>query len=223
MLSRYRAYHLWWPLVKVADLAKTSAQVVSATLAIVLLGWFSLAPFAGAFEDEDTAGTKATQTTQDNKVTRKSQNTQNTFISFKIKDQFDHLHTDARYRGSVILVTWADRKGSDYMENWGPVLDDSLAAEIQGFRVRHVDVAHVKGVPFFLKGKIKGYFSKDPEEWVLMDWDGEFDKAYDCTEDHSNVFVFARDGKLSGRWAVTAPNPAALAEMLVLIRGLSAP
>jgi hypothetical protein len=141
-------------------------------------------------------------------------------ISFRIKDQFDRLHTDGRYRKSVVVVYWGDRKGSEYVDNWEPVLGDSLTAETKSFRVREISVAHVKGVPFFIKGKIKVYFSKDPDEWVLMDWGGEFDKAYDCTQDHCNVLVFGRDGRLRGHWALTESDPTALAKILALMREL---
>jgi hypothetical protein len=147
-----------------------------------------------------------------------AQAAEDTFISFKIKDQFDRLHTDARYRGAVIVVTWGDRKGSSFMDNWSPALDDSLATEIKSYRVHHLEVAHVKGVPFFIKGKVKGHFSKEPEEYVLMDWDGEFNQAYDCTADHCNVLLFARNGKLIQQWAVTEPDPAILAEILAQTR-----
>ena len=117
-------------------------------------------------------------------------------ISFSIKDQFDRLHTHGRYHSAVVVVTWGDREGSNFIGNWESALSDSLTAEIKSFRVREIAVAHLKGVPFFIKGKIKGYFPKDPDEWVLMDWGGEFNKAYDCTKDHCNLLVFGRDGKL---------------------------
>ena len=140
-----------------------------------------------------------------------------TLIPFEIKDQFDRLHTDARYRGAVIVVTWGDRKGSTFMESWGPALKDTLATEIARYRLHHLEVAHVKGVPFFLKGRVKGHFTRDPAAPVLLDWEGDFDQAYDCTADHCNVLVFARDSSLTGRWAVAQLDTPILTEILAAI------
>lgn len=142
---------------------------------------------------------------------------EDSLISFKIKDQFDRLHTEARYRGAVIVVTWGDRKGSAFMASWGPALKDTLATEIASYRLHHLEVAHVKGVPFFLKGKVKGHFTRDPTAPVLLDWDGDFDQAYDCTADLCNVLVFARDGSMTGRWAVAQLDTSILAEILATI------
>ena len=143
-------------------------------------------------------------------------------ISFKIKDQFDTLHTDGRYRSSAVLVTWADRKGSEYVVGWAPALHDSLAQELSSYRLRQISVAHLKGVPFFLKGKVKGRFPKSPNAWVLMDWGGEFNKAYACTEDRFNVLVFDSSSRLVARWAVSEEDPEILAAIVATLRDLAA-
>ena len=173
-------------------------EILYLTLAVILVAILLLPSYAGA---EDSVATE--------------------LISFKIKDQFDNLHTDGRYRSSVVLLTWSDRKGSDYSGAWTSALRDSLASDLRSYRLRHIPVAHLKGVPFFIKGKIKGYFSKEPEDWVLMDWGGEFNKAYACSEDNCNVLVFDRNSQLVARWAVSEDDPETLAAMVATLRKLT--
>ncbi|MCK9995650.1 MAG: hypothetical protein KAH56_05130 [Candidatus Krumholzibacteria bacterium] len=115
-------------------------------------------------------------------------------IDFRIKDQFGKLHTSGSYRNSVAIVVSGDRKGNEYTKEWSPVLADSLAAEVRRFRVRFISHAHLKGAPFFMKGTIKGKLSNAPDDWVLMDWSGEFNQAYEFKEDHCNIVVFDQDG-----------------------------
>ncbi|MCP4145871.1 MAG: hypothetical protein GY752_11385 [bacterium] len=56
-------------------------------------------------------------------------------------------------------------------------------------------VAHMKGVPFFLKGFIRGKFPKQPENWILMDWGGEFNKVYNFEPGLANIIVFDGQGE----------------------------
>lgn|GEM_PF-931506 len=147
---------------------------------------------------------------------------QEELISFKLKDQFDRLHTDGRFRNAVLVVTWGDRRGSEYLENWDPALSDSLAAEIAGYRVRRLRVAHTKGAPFFVKGMIKDKMAKDPDRWTLLDWDGVFDQAYCCVEERANILVFDGGGRLINRWSASEADPVLLEEILAEVRILVA-
>jgi len=142
-------------------------------------------------------------------------------ISFRIKDQFDYLHTDGRYRNSVLLITWADRKGSEYLGDWNRALADSLGEEVRTYRLRMLSVAHVKGVPFFIKGKIKNSFKQDTDKPVLLDWGGEFAEAYTCQPDHCNLLIFDRSGLFVASYAVTAVDSSFRAEVVAEVRALT--
>ena len=142
-------------------------------------------------------------------------------ISFRIEDQFDRLHTDRRYRGSAVLVSWADRKGSDYLDDWNGALGDSLAAEVRVYRVRLLNVAHVKGAPFFVKGKIKSALRRDHAQPVLMDWGGKFAEAYACTPDHCNLLIFDRSGQLVANYAVTTADSSVITDVVATVRALA--
>jgi len=134
-------------------------------------------------------------------------------IEFEIEDQFKEKHKHHELLGTVAVLVWADRSGSDFLDAWGEALDVAL----EGHDVQRRALAHVKGVPGWipgLKGKIRGRFSEDPEEWALLDWDGKFAKAYAPTEDTVNVLVFNADGCYLGRVAGDVPEPVLIAALL---------
>ena len=141
-------------------------------------------------------------------------------IDFRIKDQFGKLHTSGSFQNSVAIVVSGDKKGSTFIKEWSPVLADSLAAEVKSFRVKFIPHAHLKGVPFFMKGTIKGKFPKEPDKWVLMDWDGEFDKAYELEENHCSIVVFDQEGLRRIQVAVQDFDQVVFARLLAGIRRL---
>ena len=141
-------------------------------------------------------------------------------IDFRIKDQMDILHTSGYFQDSVVVLISGDRTGSTFMDEWSPVFVDSLAAETATFRVKFIPHAHLKGAPSFLQGMIKGKFSEDPAEWVLMDWDGEFQEAYDLAEDHCSIVVFDTQGNRRIQVAVQEFDPWVFHQTLNGIREL---
>ncbi len=142
-------------------------------------------------------------------------------VPFRIKDQHDHLHTDARYRGAPLLVLWGDREGAKVMNSWGPALADSLAPALKGYRLRLLEVAHGKGAPFFIKGKIKGSFRTEGRGPVLMDWDGLFARTYDPVKDHGHAWLFDAEGVLRRSWSAAPPDTALPADLLTRTRELA--
>jgi hypothetical protein len=141
-------------------------------------------------------------------------------IDFRIKDQFEKLHTSGSFRNFVTILVSGDRKGSAFIGDWSPVLEDSLAVEVKSYRVKFLPHAHLKGVPFFLKGTVKNKFTQDGQEWVLMDWGGEFRKSYGLAEDHCNIVVFDREGIRRIQEAVQEFDPQVFERVLAGIRGL---
>jgi len=141
-------------------------------------------------------------------------------IEFKIKDQFDRLYTDRRFRGSPLVLVWGDRYGSEFSGLWGNALRDSLATEVRSYRLQIVEVAHLKGVPFFIKGKIKGSFPSDRDDWLLTDWGGAINAAYHCAPDSCNLLIFDAKGKLAQHQTVGAITEPELAATLTSLRRL---
>ena len=126
-----------------------------------------------------------------------------TLLSFTIVDQFDVEHTEAEFAGSVTVLLWADREGSDHTKRWESTLEHKLEEQLATDSVVMRAVAHVEGVPGFVKNSVLDSFSDDPEQWVLMDWQGEFHTAYELQDNHCNLLVFGPDGALLYRAAAT--------------------
>jgi hypothetical protein len=114
-------------------------------------------------------------------------------LKFEIKDQFDNLHTEKEYFGSITVTIGSDRGGSKYNGIWIKAIIDSLGNKFDTSQIAFLPVADVSGIPFFLKGYVKGKFPTGRKEWILMDWDGYFSETYQFAEDSCNIAVFDKN------------------------------
>ena len=141
---------------------------------------------------------------------------QRTLIEFEIEDQFREKHTHREFIGKALIVVGSNKGGKDYNEPWAETLRDSLDAS--GHDVSFLGLADVRGVPFFLKGMIRGKFPKSRDRWALADWKGEFAKAYCFEKDHCNVLVFDPEGNLVHHSWVKEVEPVKLGLVLAAAR-----
>jgi len=121
---------------------------------------------------------------------------QSALVSFEMKDQFDHVHRQSDYADRILIVIGSDRSGSEFHDDWETALRDSLAADSSHVEIAFLSVAEVRGVPFFLKGTVKGKFSREADEWILLDWGGLLAETYGFEPKSTNILVFATDGTL---------------------------
>jgi hypothetical protein len=119
-----------------------------------------------------------------------------TLIQFEMTDQFGRVYRNADYEGRVLYVIGSDAKGSKFSESWSKAIYDALKEEAGIENLAALPLANLKGVPFFLRGTIKKKFPQEQDTWVLMDWKGQFAKAYDFEPRSTNILIFAPDGTL---------------------------
>jgi len=117
-------------------------------------------------------------------------------LDYALEDQFGATHTDEECGDSVVILLGGDRKGSTYIADWGPALDQAYTREFESGAVCSVGFAHLKGAPFFVKKKIIASFPKDPDAWVLLDWKGEIARNWGAEKDAANLYVFDRGGEI---------------------------
>lgn len=117
-------------------------------------------------------------------------------LDFAIKDQFGTLHTGQDCGTAVVLMLGGGRKGITYIDVWGSPLHAALEEELDAGAVCSLGFAHLKGVPFFIKKKVVDSFSKNPEEWTLLDWKGHIAKSWGAEKDAANLYLFDRNGRL---------------------------
>lgn len=113
-------------------------------------------------------------------------------LDYTLEDQFGTTHTDEDCGDAVVVLLGGDRKGSTYIDQWGPSLHRALERQLDDKTVCSVGFAHLKGAPFFVKKKIIASFPKDPEAWTLLDWKGQISKKWGAEKDSVNLYVFDR-------------------------------
>ena len=143
---------------------------------------------------------------------------QSTLVSFEIEDQFDRVHRETDYAGRIVIIIGSDREGSQFHDGWVSAIRDSLP-EGWNEELSILPVADVRGVPFFLKGRIKGNFSKDEDEWILLDWGGELPKAYGFQPNSTNILIFSADGTLVEHVHGRELDAEVLSAILTAVRG----
>ncbi len=125
-----------------------------------------------------------------------------TLIDFSLKDQFDQEYSHESWPGRVLIFIGSDKDGSEFNGVWGKAITDSLIGHPNFGNIQMVGLSDLRGVPFFIKGYVRGRFPKDKNQWVLMDWKGVFPKAYQFKEGMSNILIFDSQRKLAYQTAV---------------------
>ncbi len=139
-------------------------------------------------------------------------------IDFEIEDQFKVKHDRESLIGEPFYIVGSDRDGKVFNRQWSPAIKDLLKARgIEG-GIKHIGLADLRGVPFFLKGFVRGKFPKEDVAPILMDWKGKFPKAYDFMPGDCNILVFDAQGQLILRHHGQEPDEAGLARVLDAIQ-----
>jgi hypothetical protein len=141
-------------------------------------------------------------------------------IRFQIKDQFDRVHSEEALKSRVVLVLCGDREGSRYQGLWGDRIRDSLRVRDRLSSVLLLDVADLRGVPFFIKGSVKRKFPREKAAWVLLDWKGRFAQAYSFQADSLNLALFDQTGTLVYQVGVQELDPVELEVLMSRIAQL---
>jgi len=141
-------------------------------------------------------------------------------LDFEIKDQFENVHRSSDVAGQIVLLIGADRGGSQFTGAWSKAIHDSLGEHPRYPQIAHVAHADLRGVPFFIKGFLRGKFPQDPDRWVLMDWKGVIPKAYGFAPKSANVLVFAPDGALVHHASGREPDEEAVMGLVTALREL---
>jgi hypothetical protein len=120
----------------------------------------------------------------------------------ELRDQFEQPHTLEFPARKVTILTIADRKGSEQVDEWIAVLKPKYAdrASIQG-------IAQVAGVPSFLRPRIRKRFQENQTYPVMLDWTGDICARLDFKPGVANVLIIARDGAVLGRFSGRASTP----------------
>jgi hypothetical protein len=143
-------------------------------------------------------------------------------IEFEIEDQFERERKDSEFRETPLVVVAAGRKGREFTAPWGDSVREALARQLEAGQIAVLPVADLRGVPGFMKKRVRGRFPEQDERWVLMDWKGKFAQAYDLDEEAVSMLLFDSGGALITRTTVREVNEAQLQHIVALVGDLLA-
>lgn len=139
-------------------------------------------------------------------------------IRFELPDQFGDVYKDSDFEGEVLIVFSATRSAKEYVDPWHTAIDEALKDSDTPDGATLAIVANLKFVPSFMRNTItSAFFPKERRNWVLCDWEGAFDKAYDFEKGKCDIMVFGKDRRLIHRAAVKDLEEETLAELLQTI------
>jgi hypothetical protein len=121
----------------------------------------------------------------------------------ELRDQYDAPQRLTFPATNVVILTIADRKGSEQIEGWVTPLKERY-----GGRIDIRGLADVGAVPGFWHGKVQKKFQETRKYPVMMDWSGTNCAQFGFQPSVANVLVIARDGTIGGRFAGPATDSA---------------
>jgi hypothetical protein len=127
---------------------------------------------------------------------------------FELRDQYDSVFTLGSTHGRVVLLVVGDRHGNQYMGVYTRAVRERFGRD----QVVIVRIANLRGVPFFMKGSVRGRFrganpDGTPRSPVLFDWGGTIARLYGFRSDLTNVYLIDAGGTL--RYAAAGQGAAA--------------
>ena len=145
---------------------------------------------------------------------------QERLIPFKIEDQFKREYSHEDFLGTDTVVIGSDSEGSRYSGPWKKALREALETDGKTESVQIFEVADVRGVPFFLKGMVRGKFPREKENRVLLDWKGVFAETYGFEAEACTIVIFDRTGIKVYQSGVADVEPHKLDVLLGTLRAL---
>ncbi|MDX1382161.1 MAG: hypothetical protein R3190_00890, partial [Thermoanaerobaculia bacterium] len=130
---------------------------------------------------------------------------------------------------AVTLVAYSDREGADANRRWAQVLVERYRDHLEGRaepNLRVVAVAHLRGVPFFVRAFVKrGFRGREPDGSpilpIALDWKGTVAAQLGFTPGVPNLAVIDPEGAVAARSAARADDEEA-AEILSVLDALLA-
>ncbi len=116
-------------------------------------------------------------------------------ISIELRDQFEVPQKLSFPTERLTILTIADRKGNDQVDDWIAALKPRYAG-----RVEFKGIAQVSAVPSFLQSHVRRKFQESRKYPVMMDWTGEVCSQLSVKPGVANVLIFDRAGEIVGRF-----------------------
>ncbi|NQV71938.1 hypothetical protein HQ496_02360 [bacterium] len=143
-----------------------------------------------------------------------------TLMPFELADQYDVVHSSQSTIGKHTVLIISDRDGSAHSENWGQAIQGLINELPHPSNVSVFAVAHVEGVPSFLRSFVRKLIKGDRNKPVLLDWNGQVNQEYGIESGRANVFLFAPNGNLQLRFAANEVTVSELKKVQLALKPL---
>ena len=124
----------------------------------------------------------------------------------ELRDQFDTPQRLSFPTTNLVVLTIADRKGSEEVDGWIAALKPVYSGRVD-FR----GLANVAGVPGLFQAKVRRKFQETRKYPVMMDWSGTACAQFGYQREVANVLVIGRDGAILARLCGGATDAAVAA------------
>jgi hypothetical protein len=138
--------------------------------------------------------------------------------AIELNDQYDVPQKLVFPATNITVLTIADRKGSEQVDDWISVLKPRYAG-----RITFCGIAAVGGAPAFVHARIRKKFQEARTFPVMMDWSGKVCAQFSYKKDVANILVMGRDGAILGRFSGVATGPNIAETCALLDQALSNP
>lgn len=135
--------------------------------------------------------------------------------SFSLADQFGKTHAVQFPRSRPLLLLVGDRKGSEQIDAWVPVLKEHVGA-----RADILGLADVGGIPRFFRDRLTRAIQQKHHAPVLLDFERAVTHQLPCAKDTANVFLIDATGTLRANATGTATTNN-LAKMITAVNALA--
>ena len=115
--------------------------------------------------------------------------------SIELSDQYDTPQRLTFPATNVVVLTIADKKGSEQIDGWVAALKARYAG-----RIELRGLAEVGGVPGLLRSKVRKKFQETRTYPVMMDWSGTNCAAFHYQKNVANILLIGRDGAILGHF-----------------------
>jgi hypothetical protein len=130
---------------------------------------------------------------------------------FTLQDQFEKTHQFTFPQAKPVVLTVADKKGSEDIKAWAHPL-----AEKFGDQIIIAGLADVSTVPPPLRGLVRSKFKKAISYPVMLDWEGGSARGFHYAKGRANVYLISPDGRVMHHLSGKA-DEAQLANLIALI------
>jgi hypothetical protein len=119
--------------------------------------------------------------------------------STELRDQYNRPQRLDFPSTNVVVLTIADRKGSEQIQEWVAALHSRYAG-----RIDLRGIADVGSVPEWLRGRVRKKFQETLTYPVMLDWSGKTCPQFGFKPDVANILIIDRDGSIQARLSGSA-------------------